>query len=64
MGKGLREFLFGTRLGDRVLRATERATGLAVVDLAEVEGERYGVTPAGRAALDAARGKGSPKAGR
>jgi len=64
MGKGLREFLFGTQLGDRVLRGVERATGLAVVDVAEIEAERYSVTPAGRAALDAARGKGSPKAGR
>jgi hypothetical protein len=42
-------WLFETKLGDMVLRAFERLTGLALVDLQDLEGWEYGIeepTPA------------------
>ena len=42
-------WLFETKLGDLVLRAFERLTGLALVDLQDLESWEYGIkepTPA------------------
>ena len=38
----VKRFLFETRLGDLVLRALERLTGLALVDLQDLESWEYG----------------------
>ena len=37
----VKRFLFETKLGDLVLRAFERLTGLALVDLEELESWQY-----------------------
>jgi hypothetical protein len=45
----VKRFLFETKLGDLVLRAFERLTGLALVDLKVLESWQYGIrepTPA------------------
>ena len=39
----VKRWLFNTRLGDLVLRAFERLTGLALVDVKDLEDWRYGV---------------------
>ena len=50
MRRALRRVLFETRIGDLLLRSLERVTGLALVDVGEIEGDRYGATAAGIAA--------------
>ena len=40
----IKRFLFETKLGDLVLKALERLTGLALVDLEVLEDWRYGIT--------------------
>jgi hypothetical protein len=40
----VKRFLFETRLGDLVLRTLERLTGLALVDLEELESWQYELT--------------------
>jgi len=48
----LKRALFGTKVGDKALAALERRTGLAVVELEELEtDEHYGATAKGRAAI-------------
>jgi len=45
----IKQFLFETKLGDLVLKAFERLTGLALVDLGVLESWQYGIrepTPA------------------
>jgi hypothetical protein len=39
----VKRFLFETRLGDLMLRTFERLTGLALVDLKELESWQYGM---------------------
>jgi len=58
MRNAIRRVLFETRLGDLLLRGLERVAGLALVDVGEIEGERYGATAAGVAALGRDRSVG------
>jgi hypothetical protein len=39
----IKRFLFETKLGDLVLKAFERLTGLALVDLDVLDSWRYGI---------------------
>jgi len=48
MRRTIRWLLFDTRAGNLVLRALERAAGLALVDLSEIDGERVRATALGR----------------
>jgi len=44
----VKRILFETRLGDWLLRAFERLTGLGLVDVDEIDGERVRATAMGR----------------
>ena len=39
----VKRFLFETKLGEMVVRLFERLTGLALVDLADLESWQYGI---------------------
>ena len=48
MKRWIRWALFDTAIGDLVLRALECVTGLCLVDVAEIDGNRWGATALGR----------------
>ena len=48
MKKRLATFLFDTTAGDWLLRAFERLTSLAIVEIAEIEQQKWGAIALGR----------------